>query len=604
MADYKTPGVYIKEVNSMSGTISAVETAIPAFIGYTEKAEDGDNNLYLKPTPISSMMEYVGKFGKGFKTQLSLVSSKLVKDVSTVFPMYDSMQMFFRNGGGDCYITSVGTYGKDSNGVEYPNHITAKNKDDFQPGLNALKKYIEPTMVVIPDAVFISNSDSDCFDIQVAIMEHCGNEMRNRVAILDIFGGNKERSLDDDDVITKFRDAINQYVDFGAAYYPWLDTTLFTASSLDYTYISDTYTKGTPDTSGTPDSVIYVQEQCVKGMGITTIPTKTSLYELTKPQEDVLIEISKLNPGWDKLEFFKAASIQDAADNTFQKALVIALYNNPLYNDIIQTISDAENVKVDEKNITKATVSKITLVDAKKILSAFNKLTSGKPTYTLPYNNQLHATLLNVSTGYNDLMTNEVAASLNQLPPSSTMAGIYTYVDNTASVGRAPANYAVSGVNRPSCKVTSKDQEDLNKPVNGKAVNAIRAFKNRGTLVWGARTLDGNSGDWRYINVRRSVIMIETSIKIALEAYVFRPNTLATWIDLETQITAFLTKQWNAGILVGSSQDQAFQVGIGLGTTMTSQDIIDGMMRVSVKLAVTRPAEFIEVTFEQMMPTA
>ncbi len=37
MAEYKTPGVYIEEIPKLPPSIASVETAIPAFIGYTER---------------------------------------------------------------------------------------------------------------------------------------------------------------------------------------------------------------------------------------------------------------------------------------------------------------------------------------------------------------------------------------------------------------------------------------------------------------------------------------------------------------------------------------------------------------------------------------
>ncbi|MDD4190905.1 MAG: hypothetical protein PHI28_06225 [Mangrovibacterium sp.] len=73
------------------------------------------------------------------------------------------------------------------------------------------------------------------------------------------------------------------------------------------------------------------------------------------------------------------------------------------------------------------------------------------------------------------------------------------------------------------------------------SVNAIRTFIGEGMLVWGARTLDGNSSDWRHINVRRTVIMLEESIKTAGKAYVFEPNVANTWFTLKSVISGFLT---------------------------------------------------------------
>ena len=131
------------------------------------------------------------------------------------------------------------------------------------------------------------------------------------------------------------------------------------------------------------------------------------------------------------------------------------------------------------------------------------------------------------------------------------------------------------------------------------SINAIRYFNGQGVLVWGARTLDGNSQDWRYINVRRTVTMIEQSVKLALRSFVFAPNTQNTWVSIKSMLDNFLTNVWKEGALQGSKAADAFTVQIGLGSTMTAQDILDGYLRVSVFLAVSHPAEFIVVTVEQ-----
>jgi len=152
--------------------------------------------------------------------------------------------------------------------------------------------------------------------------------------------------------------------------------------------------------------------------------------------------------------------------------------------------------------------------------------------------------------------------------------------------------------------ISHDDQEDLNLPLDGKAVNAIRAFPGLGILIWGARTLDGNSQDWRYVNVRRTLIMLEQSIKYAMAAYVFAPNADATWVTVKGMVDNFLTNQWKAGALAGSNSSDAFSIDIGLGKTMTANDILEGTMRMEVKVAVTRPAEFIVLTFQQEMQTS
>jgi phage tail sheath protein FI len=135
--------------------------------------------------------------------------------------------------------------------------------------------------------------------------------------------------------------------------------------------------------------------------------------------------------------------------------------------------------------------------------------------------------------------------------------------------------------------------------VTGKSVNAIRPFPGIGTLVWGARTLDGNSQDWRYINVRRTMIMIEQSLKLALKPYIFEPNEPAIWLTIKSVMENFLTNLWRQGALSGVRPEQAFSVMVGLGTTMTATDIQGGILRVTILVAIVRPAEFIEITFQQ-----
>lgn len=152
--------------------------------------------------------------------------------------------------------------------------------------------------------------------------------------------------------------------------------------------------------------------------------------------------------------------------------------------------------------------------------------------------------------------------------------------------------------------ITHEEQEDLNVTPQGKSINGIRSFAGEGVLVWGARTLDGNSLDWRYINVRRTMIMLEASIRLAAKAFVFEPNTANTWATIKGMIANFLTGIWKRGGLAGTVPDDAFSVHVGLGETTTPEDIAGGILRVTVLVAISRPAEFIELTFQQQMQRA
>ena len=120
-------------------------------------------------------------------------------------------------------------------------------------------------------------------------------------------------------------------------------------------------------------------------------------------------------------------------------------------------------------------------------------------------------------------------------------------------------------------------------------------------MIWGARTLDGNSQDWRYVAVRRTMIFLEQSVKLAARQYVFAPNTANTWAAVKGMISSFLTDIWKQGGLQGAKPDDAFQVMVGLGSTMTADDLLNGYMRITVQVALVRPAEFIVISFQQQM---
>ena len=198
-------------------------------------------------------------------------------------------------------------------------------------------------------------------------------------------------------------------------------------------------------------------------------------------------------------------------------------------------------------------------------------------------------------------MERVVATKEGVLPAAPALAGVMTYVDGTRGVWNAPANVSLTAVASPTVVLDNNQQEGLNVPLDGKAVDVLRAFPGRGTVVWGARTLDGNSADYRYIQVRRTLIYIEQSIKNALEPFTFAPNTGQTWATVVSMVSSFLQSLWSQGGLMGATPADAFSVACGVGSTMTGTDVLNGWMIVQVTLSLIRPAEFIELTFKQKM---
>lgn len=610
----KTPGVYIQELDAFGNAVVPVATAVPAFIGYTAQTSFNGKSLLNKAVKVTSLAEFLMIFGtnapqveysissailperldalqkvvdatakaldaanaavtkagdKATPAQKDAVTSatKANTDATTAltaaqgdvnikallaaqkalaantdptkssaleaavktaqstidaialnadfctngyaynlatttinYRMYSSIKFFYENGGGTCYIMSIGAYDYSKSAIT--------DTTDFMNAITLLKKETEPTMLVIPDAVEIMDPTADptsatylqdkyanAYSLQNEMIDHCG-EMMSRVAILDIPGGYSE-PLVGTTSIEQFRNSVEptlpKFNSYAAAYYPWLHTTVYQTSEITYGNVNKkSYDQVT--------QLLYIEFTDAKGV---------------------------LNP------------------------------------------------------------------DMAKIISAFG----AKPTTSL---DKAGLILQNLSKSY-QLLMGSIMAHMNLIAPSAGMAGIYTTVDNNEGVWVAPANVGIQSTITPAIKIDHAAQEDLNMPIDGKSICAIRAFTGRGNLVWGARTLDGNSNDWRYVNVRRTLIYIEQSVQDAAKAYVFAPNDAGTWVNVKSMISNFLTGLWKQGGLVGPKPADAFSVTVGLGSTMTGDDILNGIMRVAVKVAVSHPAEFIEITFQQEM---
>lgn len=191
------------------------------------------------------------------------------------------------------------------------------------------------------------------------------------------------------------------------------------------------------------------------------------------------------------------------------------------------------------------------------------------------------------------------------LPPSPAIAGAYVSVDRDRGVWKAPANVGLQAVISPVDLMTDEQQEIFNiDATTGKSINAIRSFTGRGTVVWGARTLAGNDNEWRYVPVRRLFITIEESVKKSTAFAVFEPNDASTWLKVKGMIESYLYSLWEQGALQGSKPESAYFVNVGLGRTMTAQDILNGLLIVEIGIAAVRPAEFILLRFSHRLAQA
>jgi hypothetical protein len=182
------------------------------------------------------------------------------------------------------------------------------------------------------------------------------------------------------------------------------------------------------------------------------------------------------------------------------------------------------------------------------------------------------------------------------------MAGIYARNDREEGVWRAPAGIGQPIAGTVGLAVRMSDSE--NGLINPLGLNALRIFPDRGTVPWGARTLQGAESlgsDWKYIPVRRLALHVEESLERGLAWVVFEPDGELLWATIRQQAGAFLMDLWRRGGLAGGSARDAYFVKCD-STTAAEADIEAGIVNVVVGYAAQRPAEFI--VFNLQLKTA
>lgn len=332
---YKTPGVYTEEIPKFPPSIAPVETAIPAFIGYTEKAQDVvADDLHLKPTRISSLVEYVQHFGLPQPEEKIVVTvdettvggSTTAIKATAVVPetdrskhiLYYALRLFFDNGGGPCYIVSVD---------KYKALGTALVETELKAGLDEVAKEDEPTLIVIPEAQNLAGI-ADFKTLFDAALLQC-ESLKDRFVIMDVHGDALSLSSGATNLLTAIGSFRNSGIGannlkYGAAYGPNIETT------IDFAY------------DETKTDVIHITN------GVAAAAAKLStfqaadnrLYELAKAAIRDLV--CKMPPS------AAIAGIYAAVDNSR------GVWKSPAnvsINDVIQPTIAFTNVEQDQMNV-------------------------------------------------------------------------------------------------------------------------------------------------------------------------------------------------------------------------------------------------------------
>jgi uncharacterized protein len=543
----KTPGVYVQEVATLPPSVAEVSTAIPAFIGHTERGTD--------PARITSSLDYQALFGavanSSFTVRVeaaapgempALTLTRATENVPMT--LYYHLSHYFANGGGPCWIIPIGTEG------------TAK--EQFIAGLKGLEQLDEPTLIVFPEAADVLTI-ADYGELAQAAMAQCNN-LKDRFVVLDVPGGQ----------VASFRNAIGtQNLSYAAAYHPYMLTTI--------TWLFDDISVSVERApSGTAAAFSRLLPESGGGIAASFTGNAAAKPRVRVDAGDAASNATFAIEGT-TLRIGNAATKTGAALAAAWSTWAAA---NPAAGFTLSVDGDGAGV-LDATSATGVQLSPQT--------SAPAPLANLKANETALYNR------------IKDALSRERVT----LPPSAAMVGIYASVDRDRGVWKAPANVSVSGAIALVARLTDEDQEGLNiDPTAGKSINALREFTGRGTMVWGARTLAGNDNEWRYVSVRRLFITIEESTRKASAFAVFEPNDATTWLKVKGMIESYLYSLWERGALAGSKPDSAYYVNVGLGRTMTIQDVLEGRLIVEIGIAAVRPAEFVVLRFMHRLQQA
>lgn len=559
MAEYLSPGVYVEEFESGAKPLEGVSTSTAGFIGLAARGP-----VAGLPQLITSPADFTRVFG-------SYLSENAF---GTYRYLAYAVNQFFTNGGSRCFIMRVAPSdaGTASNADDKAAtlSITAKN-----PGAWGNQIRVVATPASKAKTPILEESIGNRYRVKNASGFHAGD------VVVFTDGADKQynRVVTVHDQVIELAEAIKgDSVDTALVPTKVLSTSEFTMQ-VSYGTESETYEKA----SLNPEAPNYI-EKLIGRSNLVDVQVAKLSDEAVAPLEQIAGEevesvVILLSAGSDG----SAASLSagDFIGEDFgpgKRTGIQAFIDNDVVSIMaIPGVTDP-NVQLSLVAHCESLGSRFAILDlpreATKVQDVLAHRDLFDSSYCALYNPWLQV--------FDPLDKRNIF-----IPPSGTIAGVYSRSDTTRGVQKAPANETLRAVVGLDVQYNNGEQDILNPA----GVNLIRAFTGQGIRVWGARTCSSNPL-WKYINVRRLFIFLESSIQNGSNWVVFEPNTEQLWARVQRTIDAFLTRVWRDGAFAGSSASEAFYINIGR-ETMTQDDIDNGRLVCVIGVAPVKPAEFV-----------
>lgn len=542
--DYFAPGVYVEEIDRGSRPIEGVSTAVAGFVGFTEDIREGAE-LY-KPVLVTNWTQYLNHFARKNSNGFTEFDAYLP------FAVYG----YFMNGGGRCWVTSIGTSlpGTSKPAAAEPATLQISGQGN-RPSLTFTLRPEQAAGGAI--SILVSNSTPHPLPEGTE-----GEAPPNTGEYFTIQIRRGEETLEQYENLTMNREVAAQVATYAVAA---LRTSM-------YVSITDSSQNGQPLTrrpangeyelapaivASSPDrfsqDVEGVRDDRTGVRGIFEIDEITMLAcpDLMRVYQAGVMNLEQVHG---IMELMVAMCEGSASGD---------IPNPP--NRMVVLDSPPDRVKPQEV--------------AEWLQKTFNRRSMFAALY-YPW-----IKVANPRNGGRPIL----------VPPCGHMMGVWARTDETRGVYKAPANEVPRGVIGLGYETNFREQELLN-PIG---INCIRNFPNRGIRIWGARTLvEPDKTEWRYISVRRLISYIEKSIELGTQWAVFEPNDEDLWARVRRTVSNFLERLWREGALFGSTAQQAFYVKCDEELN-PPETMILGRLFIEIGVCPVRPAEFVVFRISQ-----
>lgn len=592
--DYFAPGVYVEEVNKGSRAIQGISMSVAGFVGFTEDVR-GDAELF-EPTLITSWGQYLDKFAKQGSDGFAQFNGKDGKPCWAYLPF--AVKGWFENGGGRCWVVSIGTNLpiRDDDSISSDDKVSAltpvKTAGKRPSLIFQMKKEDESRVSVFvePDSPPLSISSGDSEDSEV---------------------DNSEEPFDTGEY---FKITVKRGKEK-------LEPTF---RHLTMQPLAVQPSEDSSDIEPAPTVVATRELQRSKYLevrlgedeyGVTLNPTKSlplalrpanGVYEVRPPAKRY-----KATP-WYR-ETYGSADRKTGVTGLFQiddVAMVscpdlMLAYQQEIIS--LQQLHGVMEVMITNcENASPGPAYRMVVIDPPPVKPRRSEM-AVIPEQQQPQDVEewlmdsfgRRSQFAALYYPWIQVPNPRDAGNPITIPPSGHMMGLWCRTDETRGIHKAPANEVPRGAIGLAYDVNFREQELLN-PVG---INCVRKFRNRGTLVWGARTLaQKDDTDWRYVSVRRLMSYIEKSIEEGTQWAVFEPNDEDLWARVTRTAKNFLERMWRSGALFGSTPEEAFYVKCD-SELNTPETMKLGQLFVEVGVSPVRPAEFVVFRISQWDPS-